>query len=240
MSRLSRLLGLLACLILVPGAYSIEVGFSAEDGGDSVGVLNNYEVSEGVSVKEEAEAKFGDLEMINSREVAGSGNLYMKQEFFGSSAASSYTADRTLQAACAQDLRDSSNANLKPTSFDAKAGTAANAAAGFASTGIHGNTDRCFSGFFAYIGNGFFQNTDSMNIDGGVTGTHSSIYRTTGQNGYLADHGIVSREMRSRWYLFQGTWGEPEPYTIGVDATASAQKTSLDLRAKITVKKSPE
>jgi hypothetical protein len=76
------LLGLLACLILIPGAYSIEVEFSAEEGGDSVGILNNYEVSEGISVKEEAEAEFDDLEIINSREVAGSGNLYMKQEFW--------------------------------------------------------------------------------------------------------------------------------------------------------------
>ncbi len=239
MSRLSRLLGLLACLILVPGVYSIEVEFSAEDGGDSVGILNNYEVSEGISVKEETEAIFDDLEIINSREVAGNGDLYMKQEFFGSGTAS-YTADRILQAVCAQDLRDSSSANLKPISFDAKANTAANAAAGIASTEINGNTDRCFSGFSAYIRNGFFQNIDSMNIDGGVTGTHASIYRTTGQDGYLADFGIASCEMSSRWYSLQGSWGEPEPYTIGVSATSSAQKISLDLKAKITVEKDPE
>lgn len=240
MSRLSRLLGLLACLILVPGAYSIEVGFSAEVGGDSVGMLNNYEVDRGISVKDEAEAIFDDLEIINSREVGGCGNLYMKQEFFGGSTVSSYTADRILQAVCAQNLRDSSNANLKPTSFDAKASTAANAAAGIASTEINGNTDSCFSGFSAYIRNGFFQNIDSMNIDGGVTGTHASIYRTTGRDGYLTDFGIASREISSRWYSLRGSWIEPEPYTIGVDATASAQKTSLDLKARITVEKDPE
>jgi hypothetical protein len=58
--------------------------------------------------------------------------------------------------------------------------------------------------------------------------------------GHLADRGIASHEMRSRWYLLQADWGKPEPYTIGVDTIASAQKTSLDLRAKITVKKNPE
>ncbi len=71
-------------LILRPGAYSIEIGFSAEEGGDSVGIYNDYEVSNGVSINEEAEAKFGNLEMTDDRMVEGAGDISLTQNLFGS------------------------------------------------------------------------------------------------------------------------------------------------------------
>lgn len=222
------------------GALAIEVSFSAEDGGEAVGISDDYEVSKGVSVSEESEAKFGNVEMTNSREVAGGGDLYMEQDFFGRGAAGSYTAGRILQGVGGKNLWDSNNANLKPASFDIRASSASNVAVGSASTEIYGKTDRCFSGFFTYIRNGFFQNLDIMNIDSGVTGTHSSIYRTTGQNGYLEDLGIASNDMQSpHWYSVQGWWSGPEPYILAIEATASARKTSLDMKAKISLKKDP-
>lgn len=218
--RLFWLLGVFAWLILISGANSIEVGFSTEDGGNSVGIYNDYEVSDCISINENAEAKFGDLEMTNQREVVGRGNLFLKQEFSGAGASSSYTAGRLLQTVYAQDLLDSSSANLKSTSFNANANTAANAAAGFTSTEIYGNTDRCFSEFFAYIRNGRFQNLDSMNIDNGVTVTHSSVYRAIGQDAYLEDLGIASNGGQPDWYRFTVQWGDPEPYIFGMDASA--------------------
>lgn len=223
------------------GALAIEVSFSAEDGGESVSISDEYDVSKGISVFEESEAKFGNMEMTNSREVAGWGDLYMEQKFNGRSVIGSYTAGRILQSESVQALCDSSNANLKPTSFDARASTTANAAVGSASTEIYGNTDRCFSEFFAYMRNGFLQNIDSMNIDNGVTGTHSSIYKTTGHNGYLEDLGIAINEKQSpHRYSVQSWWDRPEPYILGVEATASAKESSLDLNAKISLKKDPE
>jgi hypothetical protein len=223
------------------GAQAIEIYFSAEDGGESVGISDEYDVSKGSSVFEESEAKFGNMEMTNSREVAGLGDLYMEQKFNGRSVIGSYTAGRILKSESVQALCDSSNANLKPISFDARASTTANAAVGSASTEIYGNTDRCFFEFFAYIRNGFLQNIDSMNIDNGVTGTHSSIYKTTGYNGYLEDRGIaINEKQSSHRYSIQGWWDRPEPYILGVEATASARKSSLDLIAKISVEKDPE
>ncbi len=88
-----------------------------------------------------------------------------------------------------------------------------------------------------------FQQTghEACGIDNGVIGTHSSIYKTTGHNGYLADLGIASNEIQSpNWYQLQGWWDAPESYIIGIEATANAEKTSSDLKAKISVKKDPE
>lgn len=84
MSSLSWLPGFLAIVLLVTGAHSIEVGFYAENGGESVGISDYYDVSEGISIYEEAEAQFDELKMIESREVAGSGDADMQQTFTGS------------------------------------------------------------------------------------------------------------------------------------------------------------
>jgi hypothetical protein len=67
-----------------PGSLAIEVSFSAEDGGESVGISDEYDVGTGVSVVEESEAKFGNVEMTNTREVKGSGDISMAQKYSGS------------------------------------------------------------------------------------------------------------------------------------------------------------
>lgn len=228
---LSWLLGLLGCLILVPSAYSIEVGLSAEDGGSSIGLYNDYEASDGISINENANACFGDLEITDSREVAGSGDLNLYQEFLGSNGLSNYIAGRELLAASAHNLLDSSNAILKPTSFDTNACTTANAETGLIATGINGNTGPCFAEFLTYLSKGLFQNRDSMNIDNGMTGTHSSIFSTTGQGGNLYDLGIASNGGRPDSYMLRAHWDDPVPYVVGIDASVSVQKTSLDFRA---------
>lgn len=80
------------CIILIffavcffQGAMAIEVSFSAEDGGESVGISDEYNVSTGVSVSEESEANFGNVELTNSRWVAGSGDANAVQSYSGSS-----------------------------------------------------------------------------------------------------------------------------------------------------------
>ncbi|RQW81038.1 MAG: hypothetical protein EHM14_02600 [Methanothrix sp.] len=76
-----------------------------------------------------------------------------------------------------------------------------------------------------------------MNIDNGVTGTHSLVYRAIGQDAYLEDLGIASNGVQPYWYRFTVQWGDPESYIFGMDASASVQKASLDFKAKPTVKK---
>ena len=97
-----------------PGALAIEVSFSAEDGGESVGISDDYEVSTGVSVSEESEAKFGDVEMTNTREVAGDGNVRMKQIYSGDK----YTG-WSLIGIYGSQIDVNNEARLTPTTLDA-------------------------------------------------------------------------------------------------------------------------
>lgn len=77
-------MGLLACLIFVPGAYSIDVGFSAENGGESVDLSSSYDVDTGVSVNEESEASFDQVKIENTRSVSGTGDISAAQTYSGS------------------------------------------------------------------------------------------------------------------------------------------------------------
>jgi len=75
---------LLACVFLVPGAFSIEIGFSAENGGESTSLSSSYDVDTDVSVKEESTASFGQPAIENTRSVSGTGNIKATQSYMGS------------------------------------------------------------------------------------------------------------------------------------------------------------
>ncbi len=86
---------MVACLILVPGAYSIEVGFSAENGGESVSLKTSYAVDTDVSVSEESTASFDQLAIRNTRSVSGTGDINANQAYSGSGG---YTGSATLSS----------------------------------------------------------------------------------------------------------------------------------------------
>jgi hypothetical protein len=86
---------LLACIFLLPEAYSIDVSLSAENGGDSVSIDSSYEVDTGVSVSEESEASFDEVGIENSRSISGSGDINAAQTYSGSGG---YTGSATLNA----------------------------------------------------------------------------------------------------------------------------------------------
>lgn len=84
--------------------------------GESVGIYDDYEVSTDVSVSEESEAKFGNVEMTNSKELAGSGDVTMAQTYSGSSG---YVGNNFV---IAQDSSStiSTSAILTPATLNAK------------------------------------------------------------------------------------------------------------------------
>ena len=52
---------LMACLLVLQGAYAIDVHFSASDGGVGVGgIHNSYDVNDDISVSGESSASFSD------------------------------------------------------------------------------------------------------------------------------------------------------------------------------------
>ena len=90
------MLALLACLLLLPGAYSIEVSFSAQDGGGSVGLSSIYNLDDSASASEGASASFGQVGITDTRSVSGTGNLQADQRYSGSggySGAASFHSD---------------------------------------------------------------------------------------------------------------------------------------------------
>ena len=113
MSRVT--VAFLLFLSFLPAASSIEIGFSAENGGESVGISDEYDVSTEVSVSEESEIKFGNAEMTNSREVTGDGNVRMRQI---------YNADKytgwSLVWIYGSQINVNNEARLTPTTLDAR------------------------------------------------------------------------------------------------------------------------
>ncbi|MDD5768557.1 MAG: hypothetical protein PHW55_08240 [Methanothrix sp.] len=110
------MLGLVACLILVPGAYSIEVGFSAGNGGESVSLKTSYAVGTDVSVREESTASFDQPAIENTRSVSGAGDINAVQTYSGSGG---YAGRATLYS---QDVSGSlqGSALLAPEYLSAK------------------------------------------------------------------------------------------------------------------------
>ncbi len=84
LSRLQLYLALIIYMLFLPGVRSIDIGFSAQDGGASVGISDDYQLDDSVSVNEGAEAKFGNLEMNDNRAVGGTGDMSLTQNMVGS------------------------------------------------------------------------------------------------------------------------------------------------------------
>ena len=95
-------------------SLAIDVSFSAEDGGESVGISDEYDVSTDVSVSEESEAQFRNVEMTNTREVAGDGNVRMRQIYSGDT----YTG-WSLVGIYGSQINANNEARLTPTTLDA-------------------------------------------------------------------------------------------------------------------------
>ncbi len=127
------MLGLLACLIFVPGAYSIEVGFSAEDGGDSTSLSSSYDVDTDVSVSEESTANFGQPAIENTRSVSGTGKIEADQSYSGSSGYSGSAIFKTESGSL------TGSACLTPVYTNALMNLAAKGNTQFTLTGTHGH-----------------------------------------------------------------------------------------------------
>jgi len=103
---------LLACIFLLPEAYSIDVSLSAENGGDSVSIDSSYEVDTGVSVSEESEASFDEVGIENTRLVSGTGNINAVQTYSGSGG---YVGSATLSSqGVSGSLKGTASLHLNP------------------------------------------------------------------------------------------------------------------------------
>ena len=102
-------------MLLLPGAYSIEVSFSATDGGGSVGLNSIYNLDDSVSASEGASASFGQVGITDTRSVSGTGNVQADQSYSGSGG---YAGQAVFQATDATGSLTGS-ATIKPDSLSA-------------------------------------------------------------------------------------------------------------------------
>ena len=104
---------LVACS--VQGGQAIEVSFSAENGGEEVGVSSSYDVDSDISVSESSTASFENTPRIeNSRQISGTGDANTTQSCTGNT----YTSRSTYDASDAS-TSFSSSATLLPQSLSA-------------------------------------------------------------------------------------------------------------------------
>jgi len=94
---------------------AIDVSFSAENGGEKVGVSSTYDVDTDISVLESNTASFGDTPSLqNSRQISGTGDANATQVCTGNAYASRSTYDATDAS-----TSFSSSASLLPQSLSA-------------------------------------------------------------------------------------------------------------------------
>jgi len=115
-SNLSKII-LLICILILPGAYAIDVSFSASNGGRSVGFWETYDTDDSIGVKADTSTKFKEgLSMTESQTVSGQGDAHVYQEMFGTGGGNDYMIINELLTNNAAGLNDRSNAKLEPAS----------------------------------------------------------------------------------------------------------------------------
>lgn len=182
------LLALLACMLLVPGVRSIGISFSAEDGGASLGISNDYQLSDGVSVNEGAEAKFGNVEMNDHRAIDGTGDMHLTQRMVGSGG---YVGESVVNAAGSTG-NIVNDANLLPSALSAQQTADMEGQAIFADFGLRNKN--CESQTYSILNNGELDASQSINTGSAlasqitymnaVSGEATSRASTYTKNGY--------------------------------------------------------
>jgi hypothetical protein len=75
---------LVLCL-LSPFAGAVAISYTAESGGESVSINENYDVDDSVTVKETTDISFGNLQVDQERTAEGTGEADLKQTISGKS-----------------------------------------------------------------------------------------------------------------------------------------------------------
>ncbi|NAS88493.1 hypothetical protein C4E24_01965 [ANME-1 cluster archaeon AG-394-G21] len=87
---------LVLCL-LSPFAGAVTISYSADSGGESVAISENYDIDNTVTVKESTDISFGNLQVDQERTAEGTGEAELEQTITGKTAdGTQYTAENDI------------------------------------------------------------------------------------------------------------------------------------------------
>lgn len=108
------------CILILEGASAINIHFSASSGGQTVGVVDSYNIDDSVGASGKASASFEDgLSIDESNSLWGSGSANINQEFYGSGGGADYTLYRALNTLEASKIAGSGSSSLTPAAGEA-------------------------------------------------------------------------------------------------------------------------
>lgn len=88
----------LVLCFLSPFTGAVTISYTADSGGESVSISENYDVDNTVTVKESTDISFGNLQVDQKRTVEGTGNADLKQTITcKSEAGTGYSVENDIQ-----------------------------------------------------------------------------------------------------------------------------------------------
>jgi hypothetical protein len=104
-------------LLIFQGACAIDISFSANNGGGTVGMADSYAVDDSVGVSSKLSASFDSgVSMTDSKSLSGSGNANINQVMRGSGRGADYVINYALKTIGASRIAGSGGATLTPDS----------------------------------------------------------------------------------------------------------------------------
>ena len=111
-----QLIMVVICILIFQGATAINIHFSASSGGQTVGIVDSYDIDDSVGVSGKASASFGGgVSIDESNSLWGSGSAIIKQAFYGCGGGADYVICRALSTLEASKIAGSGSSSLTPT-----------------------------------------------------------------------------------------------------------------------------
>ena len=199
------MLALLTCLLLLPGAYSIGVSFSAQGGGGSVGLNSIYNLDDSVSASEGASASFGQVGISDTRSVSGTGNVHQADQSYSGNGG--YSGSASFSKLGSGSLTGS--ASLSPGSMSASQGVSVSGPSNAGMSVTNGGTADVNSNLVLgsmqasqSISTGSAHASSSTQFNGAI-GSSRTVASSPGQgsasilSGYVLSNGVSASEISS-------------------------------------------
>jgi hypothetical protein len=170
---------LVLCL-LSPFASAVTISYTADSGGESVSIDDNYDVDNSVTVKETTDISFGNLQVDQERTAEGTGEADLKQTISGKSVdGTGYVAENVILSEGTINAKSSTSATANTLGVDQTV-----SAAGDAELLLEGEEGDNTAGHGAIVVNGRLNSKQTLDIGDSVrTSVDASIW---GDFGYVS------------------------------------------------------